>query len=200
MHGIIKPVAVLIILSGIFFSCSGDHDEGKPVIISSDSVPVIRTDSVTVIKNSPVLNRQSLATTIDTKNIQPEELLKFANRLIGIPYHYTGADPSVGFDCSGFITYVFYHFNIKVPRSSVDFTDVGKEVSLADAMPGDLVLFTGTDSSIRIVGHMGIVTENSDSLRFIHATSGKIFGVTVTPLNRYYKGRFVKVTRIFNSL
>ncbi|MEO6584384.1 MAG: NlpC/P60 family protein, partial [Ferruginibacter sp.] len=89
------------------------------------------------------------------------------------------------------------HFNVKVPRSSVDFTNVGKEVPVAAAKPGDLILFTGTDSMVRIVGHMGIVTQNSDSLKFIHSTSGRKYGVTETPFNKYYQGRFVKIIDIY---
>jgi cell wall-associated NlpC family hydrolase len=65
------------------------------------------------------------------------------------------------------------------------------------ARKGDLILFTGTDRTVRIVGHMGIVTENTDSLRFIHSTSGRQYSVTVTALNEYYKGRFVKVIDIW---
>ena len=134
---------------------------------------------------------------IITHDAKPQEIVNFAQTLIGVPYKYGSTDPAVGFDCSGFITYVFNRFNIKVPRSSVDFTEVGHEINKRNAAPGDLILFTGTDSTIRVVGHMGIVTENVDTLRFIHSTSGKQYGVTVTPLNNYYQGRFVKVIRIF---
>ncbi len=135
---------------------------------------------------------------IKTGNTTPAELVAFAKTLVGIPYQYASSDPSVGFDCSGFVTYVFNHFNIAVPRSSVEFTNVGQPVPQAASRPGDLVLFTGTDSTETGVGHMGIiVTAPPDSLRFIHSTSGKANGVTVTPLNAYYQKRFVKVVRVF---
>jgi cell wall-associated NlpC family hydrolase len=134
---------------------------------------------------------------VNTGKTSRTELIAFAKTLLGTPYKYASTDPSQGFDCSGFITYVFQHFKITVPRSSVDFTNVGKKVDVHSARTGDLILFTGTDSSIRIVGHMGIVTENTDSLRFIHSTSGKADGVTITTLNKYYEGRFVKVIDIF---
>ena len=123
---------------------------------------------------------------------------KFAESLVGTPYVYASTNPGVGFDCSGFITYVFNHFKIAVPRSSVDFTNVGKTVEVKDAKRGDIILFTGTNPLERQVGHMGlVVSNNGDSLSFIHSSSGKAMGVTITPLNDYYKSRFVRITRIF---
>ena len=86
-----------------------------------------------------------------------------------------------------------------MPRSSIDFTNVGKDVGLQHATEGDLILFTGTIDSIRIVGHMGIVTENKNTLKFIHSTSGKANRVTISELNEYYKKRFVKVIRVFSD-
>lgn len=132
------------------------------------------------------------------ENVNPDSLVSFAKTLIGIPYLYASTDPKKGFDCSGFITYVFKHFNLSVPRSSVDFTNYGREIPKELSRPGDLILFTGTDSTIRIVGHMGIVVENvNGQLSFIHSSSGKANGVVITPLGKYYMGRFVKVIRVF---
>ena len=136
--------------------------------------------------------------TINTGKITPQQLTGFARTAIGIPYKYASTDPKEGFDCSGFITYVFNHFGIAVPRTSVDFTHVKHEVSLQDSRPGDLILFTGTDSNIRTVGHMGIILSNpGDSIKFIHATSGSKYWVNMSPLNAGYAERFVKVIRIF---
>jgi cell wall-associated NlpC family hydrolase len=137
---------------------------------------------------------------IDTKNVSPGAVVQFAKSLIGTPYRYASSDPGEGFDCSGFITYVFQHFNILVPRSSIDFTEVGNEIELAGAVPGDLVLFTGTDSTERFVGHMGLVVSNQKGVvNFIHSTSGKAYGVTITPMNSYYMGRYIKTIRIFSK-
>jgi cell wall-associated NlpC family hydrolase len=135
---------------------------------------------------------------IQTGNLKPAMLVDFAKTLIAVPYKYASVDPKEGFDCSGYITYIFNHFNIAVPRSSVDFTNVGKKIEVENAKPGDLILFTGTDPSIRTVGHMGLIISNDNKeLNFIHASSGKADGVVITPLNDYYNGRFVKVIRVF---
>jgi len=136
--------------------------------------------------------------TINTGKTTPQQLISFARTAIGIPYKYASFDPEKGFDCSGFITYVFNHFGIAVPRASVDFTHVTHEVPLQSARAGDLILFTGTDSHTCIVGHMGIViTGKNEPLQFIHSTSGRANGVTISPLNTGYMKRFVKIVRIF---
>jgi cell wall-associated NlpC family hydrolase len=135
---------------------------------------------------------------IHTGKIKAKKLVEYAKTLLGTPYLYGSTDPSKGFDCSGFITHVFNHFRIKVPRSSFDFTNVGKMVVPKKAKAGDLILFTGTNSTIKRVGHMGIIVNNDDGeLKFIHSTSGKAKGVVITPLENYYKSRFVKVIRVF---
>ena len=75
---------------------------------------------------------------------------------------------------------------------------MGIEIPTDFASPGDLILFTGTDSTIRIVGHMGIVESNErGNLLFLHSTSGKAYGVVISPLKGYYEARFVKVIRVF---
>lgn len=137
---------------------------------------------------------------IQTGNTTPQELLAFAETLIGTPYKYGSIDPLQGFDCSGFITYVFGHFNIAVPRSSLGFTNVEMEINLEEARPGDIILFTGTDSTTGVVGHMGIITSvDNKNYQFIHSSSGKANGVTITPLNAYYMGRFIKVIQVFRQ-
>jgi cell wall-associated NlpC family hydrolase len=150
-------------------------------------IDTLKTDSVLVP-----------AAQVHTKNVPPQQVVDFAKTLIGTPYRYASTDPKVGFDCSGFITYVFNHFHILVPRSSIDFTNVGRTLPSDSAKAGDLILFTGTDSTEKFVGHMGLVVSNQNrQLEFIHSTSGKKYGVTITPLNDYYRGRYMKTIRIF---
>lgn len=136
--------------------------------------------------------------TVQTGKTSADDLVAYAKTLIGIPYKYGSARPDSGFDCSGFITYVFNHFGIAVPRSSVAFTQVGRTVPLQEARPGDLILFTGTQAGSSVVGHMGIVTENADSVRFIHSTSGRQYGVVVSAVTPQYQKRFVRVARVFS--
>ena len=173
-----------------------------------DTVPPIIADSVPALAavDSPVASAAvgvvdsftSELPKVNTGQVSADSLVSFAKTLIGTPYVYGSTNPEVGFDCSGFITYIFKHFSIAVPRSSVDFTNVGETVAVAEAKKGDLILFTGTNPSEMGIGHMGLVVANDDNgLQFIHATSGKAMAVTITPLNDQYKKRFVRISRIF---
>lgn len=127
----------------------------------------------------------------------PTRMVAYAKTLLGTRYVFGCSAPSIGFDCSGFINHIFDHFNITVPRSSVDFTNAGTTIPLHEALPGDLILFTGTNSNLRAVGHIGmIVANNAEGIQFIHASSGKENAVIITTLDDRYMQRFVKVVRM----
>lgn len=140
-------------------------------------------------------------THIETGKITPYELVGFACSLSGTPYKYNSTDPKQGLDCSGFVTCVFNHFGIMVPRTSVDFTPVQTPVPLDSARLGDLILFTGTDSTKKIVGHMGIICSlPGEPLRFLHASSGKNGGVIESDFHTpYFEARYIKTIRMFTQ-
>ncbi len=190
---------VAVISVTAIISCANER-KGSDPLIPQDTTTILPFSKDTIEK-IPVLEPVIVAVA-DTLSrpaiIRPDSIVAFAKTLTGVPYLYASTDPAKGFDCSGFITYVFRHFSMSVPRSSVDFTNYGKTIMEQDARPGDLILFTGTDSTIRIAGHMGIVESvKNDTLRFIHSSSGKGKGVVISPLGNYYRGRFVKVIRVF---
>lgn len=141
----------------------------------------------------------AIAATVDS--VSSGILLSFAQTLLGVRYHAASSSPLHGFDCSGFVSYVFKKFNFNVPRSSQDFKNVGEKVDLADAKPGDIILFTGTKSHHpHSIGHVGIVFSNEDGLlKFIHSTSGKEYGVTISAMEDTYKRRFVQVVRVLKQ-
>lgn len=190
----ISLAIIIMVFSGKFnnqhLSLAGRPLETKSVHTAASS-----------IIDMPVKEKIELAIPAATeKSVHPDSVVSFARTLIGIPYRYGSINPAKGFDCSGFITYVFTHFNISVPRSSINFTNYGKEVTVEKSMPGDLILFTGTNIKIRKVGHMGMVeSKKNDTLYFIHSSSGKANGVVISPLGKYYKSRFVKVIRVFED-
>lgn len=186
-------ITKVILLTG----CANENDADSHTL-SEDTIAITANNadtSYTAISEVPgkVNNIEKIG-----QKIEPDSLVAFAKTLTGIPYLYASIDPAKGFDCSGFITYVFNHFNITVPRSSVEFTNYGRTIDSNDAKPGDLILFTGTDSTIHVVGHMGIIESKKEGLLyFIHASSGKAKGVVITLFEKYYRSRFVKVIRVF---
>jgi len=195
LHNLFLYVAVV----GTLTACEDKKNQSwVETVIDSTITTIAKKDSISVQPSEvipPAIRDQVFIT-----SVPPDSIVTFAKTLIGVPYLYASTDPAKGFDCSGFITYVFNHFNIAVPRSSVDFTNYGSDITLEKAKPGDLILFTGTDSTIRIVGHMGIVENVEDGkLHFIHSTSGKGKGVVITPFENYYQSRFVKVIRVFTD-
>jgi len=126
-----------------------------------------------------------------------DQLIGFAKKLIGVPYRYASSSPKKGFDCSGFVNYVFKNIGFDVPRSSPDFASAGTPVKLAEAKVGDVLIFTGSNPKQRKIGHVGIIYSiDGDDIKFIHSSSGRSKGVTITPLDGYYKSRFMKAVSI----
>jgi len=143
-------------------------------------------------KYKPRLFRDSLG----TDNITGDSIIQFARTLIGVRYRSATSDPLIGFDCSGFVSYVFKNFNFNVPRSSPEFANIGERISMEDAKPGDIIVFTSPTHHHRI-GHVGIVLCNEGGdFEFIHSTSGKEHGVTITAMDDNYRRRFVTVIRV----
>ena len=124
-----------------------------------------------------------------------DKIVSYGMGLLGTPY-VTAGHSKKGFDCSGFVYFVFNYFEIKVPRSSSQFKNFGKEIPISDVRKGDVLLFLSpTRNAIR---HLGIVTNpkgmESD---FIHSSSGCEMKVIVTSLKKPgYLRRFVKAIRI----
>jgi len=138
---------------------------------------------------------------LNADSISSYNLIYFAQSLIGTRYCEASSDPSRGFDCSGFVNYVFRQFNADVPRSSNEFINVGRKISIDEARTGDIILFKGTKSHHpRSIGHVGIVYCNEGGgLKFIHSTSGKKYGVTISSMDDTYKRRFVTVIRLLKQ-
>ena len=116
-------------------------------------------------------------------------LLSMARQYVGVPYVWAGRSPS-GFDCSGFIYYVFDQLGYGLPRMAGGQFEVGIPVSRNSLEPGDLVFFETYEPG---PSHVGIYIGND---QFIHASSGAGH-VTVTPLNKtYYRDRYLGARRI----
>ncbi|MCU0324403.1 MAG: C40 family peptidase [Spirosomaceae bacterium] len=127
-----------------------------------------------------------------------DDIQRYAKKFIGTRYVYGGKAPK-GFDCSGFVGYVFAKCGIKFDMRSSELAKVGYEICVPDALPGDLVFFRRSTNPRSPVSHVGIVVEYSTrGLKFIHATHGK--GVTISYLpEKYYTNHFVGVRRVIDT-
>jgi cell wall-associated NlpC family hydrolase len=125
---------------------------------------------------------------------------QLAHKYLGTPYVYAGKDGR-GFDCTGFLYFIYKQFNVALPASSRAYGSVGRLIQLEEARPGDVLVFTGTNSAIRQPGHVGIVYEKIGSdIRFIHSSSAKTTNcVTFNLLSQpNYTRRFLKVVRVLD--
>ncbi|MGH8672184.1 MAG: C40 family peptidase [Burkholderiales bacterium] len=94
------------------------------------------------------------------------ELLMHALSLMGSPYRFGGSSPHSGFDCSGYVGYVFREaLNIVLPRSALAISRIGEKITLEELRPGDLVFY---NTLHRAFSHVGIYLGDR---RFIHAPS-----------------------------
>ena len=127
-----------------------------------------------------------------TQSFTVDEVLNFANSLMGISYVYGGASLQ-GFDCSGFTMYVLAKFGIQLPHEASQQMMMGSVVAAKeDLLPGDLVFFKTLGS--KVVNHVGIYLGNN---LFIHAASG--FGaIRVSELSdSYYANCYEGGRRLF---
>lgn len=128
-----------------------------------------------------------------TVEIDRKEVIEFAKTHLGTTYHYAGINPKQGFDCSGFVYYVFKNYNIELPRGSGEYKLLGTALKPEEFKAGDVLVFYGYKESSQI-GHVGIICEaNGMKSKFIHASSGKAYGVTISDLgSEHYNRRFFK--------
>ncbi|MFJ7667076.1 C40 family peptidase [Lysinibacillus sp. NPDC097195] len=118
----------------------------------------------------------------------PANLIQVAKQQLGVKYTFGGSKPSTGFDCSGYITYVFNNAGIPTSRkSAAGFYYAAKKVSSPQV--GDLVFFANTYKPG--ISHAGIYIGNN---QMINASDG---GVSIANINStYWKKYFVGYGRL----
>lgn len=178
----------LLVLS----SCASSKKSNKVNVLSGNTHT--ETSAEPPVSSPKVSTTKKPMLTMDKPlDIDPEDFLSYAKKFLNVPYLYASSDPGKGFDCSGFLYYVFLHFNVQAPRSSYNYENVGKDISVEKAKEGDLILFT-TQTNPNKIGHIGIVTDTAPKLSFIHASTSK--GVIISQLSGYYQKHLVKVIRV----
>lgn len=122
---------------------------------------------------------------------QMNELVMYALSLADTPYRYGGKTVSNGFDCSGFVGYVYQHaLNIHLPRTSRAISRVGAWVDQSDLSPGDLVFFNTQHASF---SHVGIYVGDGE---FVHSPKTGSSVRTENMQLHYWQARYDGARRI----
>lgn len=146
---------------------------------------LISTSEVSASPSDPPLKTQGMS----GDEQKGPQIVSFAKGYLGVPYLWAGRGAS-GFDCSGFINYVFTSFGYEVPRAADEQYEVGLNVPRTELQPGDLVFFSTYEPG---PSHVGIFIGEG---AFIHASSAA-GEVTITPLTKdYYVARFIGARRL----
>jgi len=155
--------------------------------------------SLSVQSKNKTSNPESDATVSSFSGINRADIIRFAKKLLGTPYRFASSNPKKGLDCSGFVKYVFEKYKINLPRSSKSYDAVGKAQKPSEFKVGDVLVFYGFKDKTRI-GHVGIICEaDGMNSKFIHSSSGKAKGVTISELgSAMYTRRFYKCIDVIN--
>ena len=115
-----------------------------------------------------------------------DELIASALSLQGVKYVY-GSMSLNGFDCSGFVKYVYEGIGVSTPRSSRDYGAVGTRVAREALVPGDVLLWDTDGSRVTNISHVGIYLGND---KYVHAstTLGKVVIASVSGYRATYMG------------
>lgn len=160
--------------------------------ISPDYVEIVAYSSTSSSSAAAVSTASAASLSAATGTRQ--QLVEYAATLLGCKYVYGGSSPS-GFDCSGYVKYVFAHFGINLSRTSASQYSNSVRISKSDLNLGDLVFFSQTSGS-STVGHVGIYVGGD---QFIHAASpGK--GVRYDSLSdSYYSSHYIGCGRVLSN-
>lgn len=136
--------------------------------------------------NTDIKNTETQSTTNTTSSKQGNEVVKYAQSLLGCKYVYGGTTTS-GFDCSGFTQYIYKHFGVTLNRTAA--AQYSNGTTVTNLQSGDLVMFGKSG-----INHVGIYIGGNT---FIHAANPGRGVTTDTLASGYYKVNYVGAKRIF---
>ena len=165
---------------------------GETGYISPDYVSIVPYQS-TVAASAPALVNYSSGTASAASGTR-QQIIDYAANFLGCKYVYGGNTPS-GFDCSGYVKYVFKHFGVELTRTSASQYSNSVRIKKSELKIGDLVFFSQTTGSSK-VGHVGIYVGGG---QFIHAAApGK--GVRYDSLDSsYYSSHYIGSGRVLSN-
>ena len=150
----------------------------QEVLSANKTINKDTSNSTNKITNKDINNSTNKTINKDTSSstgVTAQQVLAYAYQFEGYPYVWGGSSPSTGFDCSGFVQYVYAHFGINLPRTTFEQVNCGTPVSLNNIKPGDLVFELGSSEG---PNHVGIYIGNGQMID----AAGVGQGVTISKL------------------
>lgn len=145
----------------------------------------------------PRISRRSTAARVPRRvaSASAARVLATAERYLGKRYVYGGETPGVGFDCSGFVQYVFGRHAVDLPRTSRQQTGAGRVLprGVASLRPGDLMLFSSKGGR---VDHVAIYAGENRILHSSAGAGGVVYDDLSTPRGKWYLTRHVASRRV----
>jgi cell wall-associated NlpC family hydrolase len=183
-----KIIIISILLNILLFA---DAKRNLFIIKNPDGT-VVKGKRIKHSKNSYFKNIKRKKRTKKAKRYNKNIIVKRAKKYLGGRYVWGGTKPN-GFDCSGYVKYIYEQQGIALPRTAYEQSKVGKLVSRKNLKKGDLLFFL-TDKKRHIpITHVGMYIGND---KFIHAASRKK-GIIISSLSKSkYNRYFVKAKRI----
>lgn len=123
-----------------------------------------------------------------------DSIMLFTESLIGVPYKYGGEDTN-GFDCSGFVKFVYKKTGRELPHNAHMMSKLGNEVSWEEAQIGDLVIFGYLTNGSYRASHAGILYEKNGVKSVIHCVNGGV-KIAFDDWDQYWKDKVLFVKRI----
>lgn len=122
-------------------------------------------------------------------------VIESGEEFIGVPYVWGGTSPA-GFDCSGFVQYVFREHDVALPRTSRQMAHAGRQIDprVAGLVQGDLMLFSGRDHGI--IDHVAIYAGDNRILQSSSSGHGVRYDDLSTKRGRYFLAHFVAARRV----
>jgi hypothetical protein len=182
---------VLIVLGSMFGTACATRTAGIPVPRPFPGAPAPPNVEPGTKNPEPATRTENTNPEPGTRNLElvPVPVLTTALSFTGVPYRNGGSDPA-GFDCSGFVQWVFAQHGMPLPREVKEQWRNGREVDRDEVMPGDLVFFQTVS---RGASHVGIALGGD---QFVHAPSSNGVVRVERYSSAYWSKRWVGAKRI----
>ena len=184
------PIRLLLVALAVMTGACAAKNSGapRPRPFPGAALPPAQTEPAAPAPDAPQAPeaRQAL------QALQAPPVIYTALGFLGIPYRNGGTDPA-GFDCSGFVQYVFAQHGLALPREVKDQYRFGHEIEMQDARPGDLIFF---ETVSRGASHVGMIVGDG---RFVHAPSSRGVVRVEAYVANYWSNRIVGARRVVSE-